>query len=260
MKIFEWDAELGNFTGWDSVSPSNATMRVVAEPHLGNYSGELIVNPSTTWAHAQLSKFVSMTEVYARAYFLFNSLPLPTNGRLWIIQLQGGPNNNETFLNLELVNIAGATLWRIQTRNGTSWLFVQNGAAPLTGEWHHVEVHWKMGNPGIVELFVDGVSIISRTDLDTSAYGACTRVRFGVGRYGSEPTYTFDENIDDVVIADTYVGPAEPTPPQIYTVTYVSSPISVPVMIDGSQIQSGSQIEFEEGTVITITVPQEVEV
>ncbi len=90
---------------------------------------------------------------------------------------------------------------------------VYSSAAPSTGRWYCVELHWKKGTTdGLAELGVDGVRVCSTTARNTAAYGDANQVRAGLPElYACASTTAYS---DCIKLSNTYIG-LEPVAPAI---------------------------------------------
>jgi hypothetical protein len=148
-----------------------------------------------------------MNEVYARGYFYIGGgLPLIDNGdRFYFLRLQGS-SIAIAYAGIRKVN--GVDKWTIylRTDKGGSWTDAANGPLPQVGKWYCIEIHWKMDSSnGLMELYVDGVKIISVTNVNTAPYGNAKRLDFGiVNAVGVQNSLTVYG--DCLVIAKTPIG------------------------------------------------------
>jgi hypothetical protein len=73
-------------------------------------------------------------------------------------------------------------------------------------KWYCVELHWKQGTAGAVELYIDGTRVIQRTNVNTGYYGKATAVIVGLSS-ATGVQNRMEVYADDCRISRTYNGP-----------------------------------------------------
>lgn len=200
--------ESGNFVKWSNLSYSYGETAAVtsATSYTGSYCARFASNGGANEEYAFCSEYVNMSEVYVHGYFNIGSaLPLTDNqDRFYLIRLTGSQN----LVYAGIRHDGGVDKWVVLVRNGVNWMNWNYAASPLPqkGGWVCVELHWKMNSTqGLVELYVDGVRIISISGINTAYYGNTTRVDFGL-------PYAFGVQKNLIIYADsakiskTYIG------------------------------------------------------
>jgi len=122
-------------------------------------------------------------------------------------------------------------------------------SGPAVGQVHRVELFQDTETEGLI-LYVDNVQVLNLVNVYPQNI---TGVRFGA-TYANMP-YPISVDIDNCIIADQYIGPTVPK----VLVYYESTPLLVNATIDGVTVPSGSSLQIDAGTAITISTPQTIE-
>lgn len=93
-----------------------------------------------------------------------------------------------------------ADVMSVQLWNGSSWVTTLTSATGLFGALgrYKMDVFIKLGNPGRISVYRNGVPIMSDATLDLSAYTNIDKVRFGV----SGSTVNNDLYWSEIIVAD----------------------------------------------------------
>ncbi|PVX27034.1 MAG: hypothetical protein CW716_04365 [Candidatus Bathyarchaeum sp.] len=205
-EIFADGFESGDFSAWNS---TNETPSVVGNPvHSGSYAAEF---SAALWnyEYAQIL-FSGQTTLHVRWYIRWSTVPTVLALVLDAITTTGG------FQSLFTVRFDTDTM-RI-TDQLTSSNYDYNSASFVADTWYCIEVKFVVndGSNGEVRGYIDGDEIITQTGLDHSGVADITWIRLGQAGQGSAMT----NYIDDVIIADTYIGPESTE--QTYTKTWAT--------------------------------------
>jgi len=253
---------------------------IKADPNVPNYVSQ----------RAAFNVYVgepAKANLHARAYFMRTTdLPLDTDYMMAGQDNIGGANNWNWAT---LMNLNGACSLRLHQHEGVdppkhdyNLLLAFNDAGTIkflnshfawdnwpVGVWKCIEVHWiRDAVNGGAEVFFNGVKVHEEWGYDTANlpgrdpgdYGGVRYVHFGA-LTATQRYKDFGVVIDNIKIADTFTGtepPTPPPPPQVL-LNYTSTPIEIEAVINGVLIPSGSSLEFDQDSVITISVPKEVE-
>lgn len=161
--------------------------------------------------------------------------------RISILQVDSGGIAQSS---VGFIRLAGAMYWYI-------WKATRITATvgPVLGQWHNIEVFANDAVGGGIDLYVDGVKVLSSTEtsggtIDGALWGAA-----------SNTNYPVEVDIDDCTIADAYIGPPSVLP----KLTVVSNPeLTVPVYVDDAFIgNTPITMQVVAGT-HTVRVEQEV--
>lgn len=201
--------ESGSFSGWTGtmLSAGEAVTIATTPVHAGTKSAKYTSNAGGNAEYSFVYKTVNLNEAYVKgSFYITSGLPLLYNGdRFYLIGLQG--TSNQVYAGVW--RTAGIDRWVIHAKNGTNWMnFVTNTSAPLpsTNRWVTIELHWKESSTtGLVELYVNGVKIITVTGINTASYGNTTRIDFGLAYAYLRKNITIYG--DDATISNTYVAP-----------------------------------------------------
>ncbi len=148
--------EGGSLSRWSgtSVTSGETASIYTARTHHGAYSARFTSNGGggyeRTYCYANVA---SSSELYARSYvYVSTSGIAQTNDRFFFLTFQSGSN---TLAYGGWRSTTAGTRWCLTTRQGTSYVDVYSSAAPSTGRWYCVELHWKKSaTDGLAELWV----------------------------------------------------------------------------------------------------------
>jgi len=182
--IFSDGFESGDFTAWTGTFGTPEVLDT--KKHSGTYACKCNGNE-----YAYIT-FDAQTELNARCWYLIESIPDP--GEFYhILRLK-----DSTIL-LQIYNSGGTLQLRIIHPGGT----LTYNYSFETETWYCLELGFvKDAVAGEYKGYIDEVEVISSTGLDTSSVTSPTRVDAG------QPFSTsgLTSWIDDVVIADVYIG------------------------------------------------------
>jgi len=242
--IFEDNFESANFVAWSSTTrTSSETINIASNiVHGGSFSAYLTTSGDGGYERAYASRSgLNLGEVYTSAYVYVDQSGIADNAdRFYFIQMMAGGNmlayggwRQDTSGNLH---------WHIMIRDGTTTVGSYSTTTPVTGTWHHVELHWKAdATAGLGELIVDGTVVASITNRNTANYGNTTTARLGIPEiYNCAPTTVY---IDDVVLS---TSGTEPSQPQTFYLTIGSSTY-------GTTNPTVGSYPYQENTVATIS-------
>lgn len=231
--ILKDDFETRDFSKWDNVktSPTGETARVVTtQPHGGLYHADFRCNGDAGGEFAFVGKSVGSRKIlYARAYLKFED-NFPNTGSEGRIQFRGLDQVFEAR-----ISDGAVPKWMLYYLDGTSMKGIQATTGPVIGEYYSVELYGKVDSvAGEATLYIDGVEVASITGINSAGFGDITHVR--VGQLYAVLTYVHGLSVDDVVIADTYIGPEPPPPSVTYllAINSIPAPVSeLPFTLDG---------------------------
>lgn len=165
----------------------------------------------------------AITTSYTRAYFYITALP-----------------DDGSFIRLlSLADTSDRFAWLDFIRSGSTYSIEMYSALPTddwdsyaftleTNTWYSIELKYvQHASTGEYRFYLDGVERGSRTSVDTSG-GSLATIQFG--RVYDEQTTATNLYMDDVVVADSYIGPinADPTPTPSPTPTATPTPTPTP--------------------------------
>ena len=221
----------------------NGAVAIINNPvHLGNYAAQ------ATGAGSYLEKLLASSygDLYVRFYVRFPSLPTTQYSYIRVLDMYA--SDWSTSVGLRYWYSDGIIKWCLQLPSGDR--FIAATIQPNT--WYCVEVRRAVGNGnGVVTLWVDGVQLLTATT-ETQTVNA-NRVMFGCNATDIATQVVI---ADDCVVADAPVGTGMPTVTR--TLAYQSTPVSVPLTFDGQQLPSGQLAQVQDGSLVTVSVPQEV--
>ena len=208
--IFEDGFESGDFSAWTGTDGSPSVQSSVVNS--GSYAMQV---DALYDAWVGVYKDVgTQTTTFFRAYVRFTSVPDADGERLRFMHL-GTTTSKRTFVQIRYVtDHVEWQLWEYD--DGANWHSASSSTPTFNAnQWYCVEVkRYCAGGTGEVRLYVDGTEIASITGLDNDAYTTSRIACEAYGASGWYPTVYYD----DVVVADTYIGPiSEAT---TYTITW----------------------------------------
>ena len=201
------------FTAWSSTTGSPSIVSNVT--HSGTYAARFV--PAGANAYKQTASTYS--SAFMRAYVYFDVLPTVAYG-LQLIKVYDSSFSKETDIAVYRSD-ASHSFWEIHSPGGY-YIFT---ATINAGQWYCIELQRTTGNGnGINTLWVDGIQVGTITN-DTQTVNA---QNFYVGTLAAINSIAY---IDDVVIADAYIGPM----PMTASVTFTSNPTGVGyITVNGS--------------------------
>lgn len=205
--IFSDGFESGDLTAWDS-STTTAGETIAASTTVtktGSWSMKATADGSAETQRAYVQKAINaVTEIYIRLYIYFDDLPnLNTDGEACtFIRVLSGAT---ILVDVKAVSHLGTHIdWTIVFSPTSGYA---RGTTALTADtWYVAELHYKEAAPEqeTVQLYIDGIETLHLHD-DTSLQPDLDTVRVGFAYMNGGHTVT--EYIDNVIIADAYVGP-----------------------------------------------------
>jgi len=191
MAIFSDGFESGDFTAWTS---TEGTPAIVPSPvHHGTYAAQM--NASGDYLEKEIAE---QTILYYRCYVRFNNLQANNNSnRFDILDVLTA---SEEIACVE----AFKNKWVLEYHTGAGWFSIDWVSAPVINTWYCVELKIVISaTVGEFTVYIDGVSRMSATGLDSNNFGNAIRV-FLAYKNNDEPlTVTFD----CVVVDSSYIGP-----------------------------------------------------
>lgn len=261
--------EPGNLSEWTGTRVANGLTPAVATfPFKGVYSARFLTNPILALAYSQVYINTDFGDIYVRAYIYVKQgiTSLLRHDRFYLLRLMG-PDNNTTMLigiRREADQAPGWCLWYRKTTtpyDGTHTYGTTIVTAADQGRWICIEIHHNAAT-GLYEVWIDGRLEITMT-VTPGDLPQVTALQAGIYKGGTagqpwDPTgqYTIEVYGDDVIIADSYIGPEVPVLPKL---TVQSSPeLNVPVYVNDQFIGNTPIImELPSGT-HTVRVEEEV--
>jgi outer membrane biosynthesis protein TonB len=182
--VFRDNFESQSFNQWTNtkISSGETASFVRWDFDSGLYSAKFTSNGGGNTEDAYVSKTISESEVYARAYFyVANGLPLADNNdRFYLTELMAG---TQYLAGVGIRHNNGVDKWVLYARSGSSWVgpYYVSTSTVVEGQWYCVELHWKQSSSGgVVELFINGAKVQQITGLNTGTYGKATSAIFGL--------------------------------------------------------------------------------
>jgi hypothetical protein len=196
-EFFNDGFESGDFSQWTGASGSAAVQGDIK--HHGSYAAQLTANGDGFYKLLGSS----YTELYARAYFFFNTLP--SSGEFSVLfsffkdglyRMRTGLLNNSGVLQVYMSDIQWVT---------ANYAF-------NTEQWYCWEIKWDSDSDDY-GVFIDGARVLTS---NASSSNDVNRVNIGFSGYWTDQELI----VDCVVVADTPVG--EEAEQQTYTKTWTT--------------------------------------
>jgi len=198
--------ESNSFALWNGTSNTGGTAAIINTDFFeGAYCAKFTV-PGTTlpWEAGRIwKKFTAPgNSMYLRAYVKVVGNRTNT---VWIYTLVDAAGTR-----LVQVGIDPTGLWVLRTYDGTTWTSKNSTVTAAPGGWHCVEIYMNRATGGGGTLYIDGTQVATITaNLPPSSPDVDAYV-------GVESTYNAlsaaEVHVDDVVVAQEYVGPVSAPP------------------------------------------------
>jgi len=224
--------ESGSFNAWSGTLISGGVISPsTTKAHTGTYSARSVVYSEGGQAMLYKDLSSSRTVVYLQAYVWIDLQLIPNGGVAPIIELLNGSTMSSQF---GIKNNYGTLNYALsyKDRSGTEITTTSANTATL-GAWHLIELAvYANANAGWSRLWVDGQLVIDNTNINTGT--SINKINLGVANYVSM-VY-----LDNIVVADSYIGP------QTYTISTIAGP--------GGSISPSNQIQVPAGGSQTFTI------
>ena len=173
-----YETGFNTFSGTTITTGERANL-VTTTPHHGSYSGYFTSNGGGGTENAYSYKtFPPAPEVYTRGYFRVSKSGIADDSdRFYFTVLKSAAGSNLAYAGWR--RTAGVTRWCLVVRNDAGYITTYSTSLSALNKWYNMEVHWVNGNPGLGELYVDGVKVCSATS-NTARYGDAVRANFGL--------------------------------------------------------------------------------
>ncbi len=219
--IFSDGFESNNYNAWTGVANQFMSNPAVTDTQSksGVYSSFLQYD-NTPYHGGWAYKNISGSLLYARCYVYFDTLPL-NNTAMFFMWLQSSGDTQFDREMAGLYNDAGTYKWFVRTNVGGSYnYYVSSGVTVATGTWYYFEfARFINGGAGWTKIWAinnaENSPDIAVTSLTNNDLGDLAVVKVGVG--SQDACGTVGVYVDDVVVADAYIGPeVSGTTPKIY--------------------------------------------
>ena len=219
--IFEDGFESGDFSAWNGTSVTTGdTIQVISsDSHSGSYCMESgIDNPDADAAYAYKYLGNSYTTIHVRLYAKIVSSSLSATSHMSFLELRDY-SEGKTRMTLRWY---GDGHLAITYRKDGTLSTAESTTTMSTGTWHCLEVKCVIDSSnGEYRVWLDGteVSDLTQTGIDSTTGTTYTMLRAGTNDNAGSGSVTIYE--DDIVVADTYIGPEEEAPTE-YTFTFTA--------------------------------------
>jgi len=183
--VFEDGFESGSFGSWSGVAltPGDNASVVQTNPYEGAYSATFQTGAiSSGTRQACVYENVAANTIYARGYFyIANGLPLEDNGDRFAFMAFGA--GGTTLASFRVFRSGGVDRFNIIGYSGTNCFPTNSTDAvyPAMGRWYCIEFYAKIdGTAGEYRASVDGVELLSITNVNTAILGNINKVYWGI--------------------------------------------------------------------------------
>jgi hypothetical protein len=172
---------------WSSQTVSTGESVAVSSSmkHHGSYAGRYSSSGSTSTTAENAYNTVNVNEgdIFVRGYFYIDGgLPLANYGdRFYCIRFRSV--TGETLASVGVrCDTNGVSRWSMVYRDSYSLYYsLYTEPAVVTDRWYCVELHWfRSTTRGVVDMWIDGVSMTQMTDLHTDTAGNVALVDVGI--------------------------------------------------------------------------------
>lgn len=218
-RLFEDGFESGDLSKWTAQTKTagEAIAVVSTDPFKGAYHADFETDGNATgeMAYLQLTTGPYM-ELFVRLYCKFLKA-LPPVGQFFIpldvASYQVTPWH--AFCYVDVGNVDGTPVWRLFWRDATGTYITASAVPVLLNKWYCVEVHIKVGmTDGRYELWIDGEKVVDVAGKDNQSILKAIDTIW-IGERWSSGQVSHGIYIDEVVLADQYIGPYVAPPPKI---------------------------------------------
>ena len=210
--LFQDGFESNDFSQWTGTSTGSGESASIdsTNPKEGTYHAVFECNGGgTDYAYAYQTLGSTYSELWARAYFYFDTTALQDNNdRVWLIRFKDADSATTPAFG-GFCKISGSIKWVIQEAKGFQKDYASSG--PSAGQYYCVELYWlEHATAGIIRMWVDGVLACELTGLDTNDWGDVQEVRMGSALTDTNDV-AIKVDVDNCVIDDEYVGTLPPS-------------------------------------------------
>jgi hypothetical protein len=255
--IFSSNFETGSFTGvWSGNYDQGGTSQVQNSiVKSGSYAAEFILTQNDGYGYADAYKNLGSTYTTAnyRLYVRFDTLP--TSGQGVLLGFLTNSSNN-AILGIGLRYSSGAKWFVGYLKDGSYTLLYSSVNTPQTNTWYCVELKVIVdSSSGTVEAWINGTKDNSLSDtsgFNNTAWGSSLSKVFTGQDSQTEATYPLTVYVDDVIVADSYIGPLSGTASKLdytsgagqsITVGAISDVVTVQVQdSNGSPVTTGATV------------------
>jgi len=212
--LFDDGFESQDFSAWTDVVTTAGDSATVAgtNPYYGLFSARFQTEAIASGTRrAYVSESIEETPViYARGYFYIAAgFPLNDNDdRFTFIQFLGSSGN--IISNLQVRRVQGEDRFTLLAFTGKMQTTTQ--VYPGNNTWYCLELYTKIhATEGEVKAYVDGVELLSLTNMNTTAFGNILAIRFGLASTINVQHRT-TVYVDNAVVSTGYIGPLKSKP------------------------------------------------
>lgn len=265
-EVFSDDFESGDITNWTGTLLTDGSVAAGASnPHHDTYGLNATINNDAVAGHghqAFVYKTVSnMNVAYLRAYVKFEDLPAAsdTTVRTFLLYESG---SSRAMADAEVVVIGENLRWSMVYRASGAYVRANASSGPTVNIWYCIELMCDLStadgtSDGAYQMWVDGVSVLSASSIDTdTTHVETVYVGRGSGYDGAfDATSAGTTYLDCVVLADSAIGEEV----DVYTLSLtVESPTNttydqtIPVSLsttgNATNIAYNWNVKFSNGT------------
>ena len=210
------------FSAWTSTSSGGGAARPTVTTNRSHYGTHNMQYAITNGYYSKATKAITASNtVYARAYFNLDTLPA-SGKQCTLITLSG----SASIAKIYAANNAGNTVWKLSLRENGTYQNYLASTGPSANAYYCMEIYVKIDAvAGEAALYVNGSAVASASGKKTDNNGNISTVDVGeYDGYGGANTLTV--SVDDVKVANTYIGPEDAAQSVVDSVALTSSLLS----------------------------------
>lgn len=203
-QIFSSGFESGDFSEWTGTATSSGSAEIISTgAHHGTYRANFTITNTGSGFYAYAYQTITSTsEIYLRAYIMYDTLPGSGNTGTFTYQIRGTAG-------ISVIGIwtnATGTYWHLNVlESGSDVDYYWAGTPPVIDTWYSVELYTKVhATVGAYTLWIDGVEAIAVTGKDTNDNGNIQTLR--IGEILSSQFFTYSVFVDDVIFSSLPIG------------------------------------------------------
>ena len=192
---FESGFEIGNLSEFNQVITNGTLAATKAVRKSGLYSCLANIGIGAG-SRALVQKYLSPTLALSYLRFYAYFITIPSDYSLGIIGATDGTGSSQ-------VKVYSGSIYLIHTK--PSWVQTYYNITLELLRWYCFEIKTLHGSlNGEARLYLDGTEIIALTGIDTTTCSNAGSIEIGIGWHDS--TYEEAVHIDDIKVADEYIG------------------------------------------------------
>lgn len=203
IEIFSDGFESGNFSEWTGTYDSGDNIQEVidTDSYEETYCAHF-TDPSGDGSYVYKS-ISEVSEIYMQHRVKFVDPTTTNEDDTFCMRFSHDVGSWINIVGIEYYSGSGQYKWLLYGRDGVDAAVYRGDLFTLdTDKWYCIELHSVIdGTVGECELWVDGVSVCSLSNIDTNNYGNINYVLSGLCHRAGDEIY-----VDEVIISDTFIS------------------------------------------------------